>query len=394
MRQIIFFLTLLIFVTFSDFSYAADRYSILDGLGNPGTWTSGTYWSATSGGASCSCTPTGQDRIFIYQSIELNQDFSLQANTGRLEIATSKSLHTLVNDFTVPANTSLVVYGTLEVYDLNFSNGSVVYVGPEGQIIVHHNLTNNNNSDDVVIDGTVSVTGTFYNGNGGEVIGSGSISAGTFTGNGTTFGIQPNSGIAPGSTIPTGTLPIELLSFTGVYSESGYVLLEWATAVEMNNDYFTIEKTSDGKIYEPLVVIDGSGTTNYRTDYRYIDENPYKNTSYYRLKQTDFDGKFTVSPLISVEEMVDNENIFNLYPNPLLQGQTSFIQANGFDPNKEILVVVLNILGQELYSNVLITNDDGILLEAVDPSNQLTEGTYLIIGTSNDKIFKRKLIVK
>ncbi|MFH2144138.1 MAG: T9SS type A sorting domain-containing protein [Bacteroidota bacterium] len=389
---------LIIFITiigiFSHNCFSADRYSILDGMGSPGTWTNGIYWSATSGGASCSCTPVGKDVIFINQSIELNQNFSLQANTGRLEIAEDRSLHTLTFDVSIPSNTSLVVYGTLEVYNLTFSNGSVVYVAPTGQIIVHNNLTNYNNSDDVVIDGTVSVEGTFDNGNGGDIIGSGTISAEDFTGTGTTFGIIPTSSIPDSSTVYTGSLPIELLSFDADYNTEGNVLLEWITAVEVNNDYFIIEKTSDGKNFQTLTVIDGSGTTNYITKYFYVDEKPFDGVTYYRLRQTDFDGKSTLSHLISVRKSSSLENSFNIFPNPVQSGQSSFIQANGFEPNIEILVVVLNILGQEQFSKVLITSDDGMVLEAIDPYNQLSVGTYLIIGSSNDKIYKRKLMVK
>jgi hypothetical protein len=68
--------------------------------------------------------------------------------------------------------------------------------------------------------------------------------------------------------------------------------LNWATAAEINNDFFTIERSIDGSNWEIVDFLTGAGNANYMIEYSFTDANPYQGVSYYRLKQTDFDGKF------------------------------------------------------------------------------------------------------
>lgn len=101
-------------------------------------------------------------------------------------------------------------------------------------------------------------------------------------------------------------LPIELVSFTGRVDD-GTVVLKWTTAAEINNDFFTIEKSDDGINFESVGFVDGSGNSNSLISYEYVDENPFKLT-YYRLKQTDFDGAYTFSSIIKVSEEICSTN--------------------------------------------------------------------------------------
>ncbi|MBN2681523.1 MAG: hypothetical protein JXR58_03385 [Bacteroidales bacterium] len=194
---------------------------------------------------------------------------------------------------------------------------------------------------------------------------------------------------------PAIPLPVELLSFTAEPQTSD-VLLNWTTSSEINNDYFTLEKSYDGVIFQTITVVDGAGFSNSILNYEYLDENAFSESGliYYRLKQTDFNAAYAYSDIIVVRRPFVSQTEVILFPNPVSEGEQSYIQAKGFESNKEILVVVLNVLGQEQYSKVVITDYDGSLLEAVDPYNRLSPGTYLIIGTSNDVIFKKKLIIR
>jgi hypothetical protein len=99
-------------------------------------------------------------------------------------------------------------------------------------------------------------------------------------------------------------LPIELSSFSGSILDRS-VELKWATASETNNDYFTIEKSDDGINFTIAGYVDGSGNSNTMKDYNFYDNNPYQ-ISYYRLKQTDFDGKYSCSKIIVVQLSSDN----------------------------------------------------------------------------------------
>lgn len=98
-------------------------------------------------------------------------------------------------------------------------------------------------------------------------------------------------------------LPIELLYFNGVECETGN-RLSWSTVSENNNDYFTIEKTKDGKDWISIVNLSGAGNSSNQLYYYFMDENIESIINYYRLKQTDYDGHFKYSEIISI----DNRN--------------------------------------------------------------------------------------
>ncbi|NQX90723.1 MAG: T9SS type A sorting domain-containing protein [Flavobacteriales bacterium] len=107
-------------------------------------------------------------------------------------------------------------------------------------------------------------------------------------------------------------LPIELVDFTAEESD-GKVNLNWHTLSEVDNDYFTVERSTDLQNWEVVVKIDGAGTTNAERFYISQDATPYTGTSYYRLKQVDFNGDYTYSELRSV---YIERAYFNVFPNP------------------------------------------------------------------------------
>ncbi|HYV92426.1 MAG TPA: T9SS type A sorting domain-containing protein, partial [Chitinophagales bacterium] len=113
-------------------------------------------------------------------------------------------------------------------------------------------------------------------------------------------------------TCVSSVLPVELIVFTGEVLDSK-VKLTWQTASEFNNDFFTIEKSADGKTFLEMNQIDGAGTTTSPHDYFYWDENPYSGISYYRLKLTDFDGSFTYSNVVAVEVQSSNSFATTFY---------------------------------------------------------------------------------
>lgn len=118
---------------------------------------------------------------------------------------------------------------------------------------------------------------------------------------------------------PPGTLPVELVYFKARAAKNKAVI-EWATAMELNNDFFTIERSADGKDFEQLSTIEGAGNSSIELSYSFTDDAPLAGTSYYRLKQTDFDGKFEHFKLVAVtiEAQQQNKNlsILSVGPNP------------------------------------------------------------------------------
>lgn len=108
-------------------------------------------------------------------------------------------------------------------------------------------------------------------------------------------------------------LPIELLAFDAE-SRDDHVLLSWITAAEINNDFFTIERSDDAQDWEEIGTMDGAGNSSNIELYEYKDFSPLNGISYYRLKQTDFDGQFEYFDPDVVERK--NSLEIRVYPNP------------------------------------------------------------------------------
>src|SRR5690606_19500476 len=109
-------------------------------------------------------------------------------------------------------------------------------------------------------------------------------------------------------------LPIELMSFVGEAAETGNEL-QWQTVAEINNDYFVIEASKDASNFIAIGNIDGAGNSVEVNNYVYYDKSPLAATTYYRLKQVDFDGKFSYSDVVSVRRIEDGEVVIS--PNPV-----------------------------------------------------------------------------
>jgi hypothetical protein len=198
--------------------------------------------------------------------------------------------------------------------------------------------------------------------------------------------------ITLGST--TSPLPIELLSFTAE-NRSGDVLLKWETNSETNNEYFTIEKSYDANSFSVVTTEKGTGNSHSLLQYSVIDKEPYNGISYYRLRQTDFDGKFTLSNLVSINiAKSDNSLSFEVFPNPISKEENPSISISSFEPQTEVFVVMRNLIGQELFSKVVKTDFSGNAITAIDLENNLPAGTYLIIGTSLNQTLNKYLIIK
>lgn len=114
-----------------------------------------------------------------------------------------------------------------------------------------------------------------------------------------------------GSTV----LPITLSSFTAICNQN-QVDIEWSTLSELNNDYFTLEKSSDGENWQQIQIINGAGNSNSISSYSFIDYTPFSNLYYFKLSQTDFDGLKTTLSVISVECETTKPITIFANPNP------------------------------------------------------------------------------
>jgi len=188
-------------------------------------------------------------------------------------------------------------------------------------------------------------------------------------------------------------LPVVLLSFDAKLN-GDEVDVFWTTATECNNDYFVVEKTKDMINYKEVVTVDGAGNSNNIINYFEKDHNPFYGLSYYRLKQTNFDGRYWYSDHAAIEFIESFTGSFNVFPNPASVINNIFLNMNGLEPDKEVLVVVKSVLGQVLYSKIIFTDHNGNILEAIDPYNRLSQGIYLVIGSVNNEVYSKKLLIK
>lgn len=128
-------------------------------------------------------------------------------------------------------------------------------------------------------------------------------------------------------TTSTTPLPIELTYFKASATESNQVLLSWETASEISNDFFTIERSRDLRQWELVSTMQGAGNSSTAISYSAIDRSPLEGTSYYRLKQTDYDGSFSYSPSRAVNILPASALI--MFPNPAKDELT--IQGRGLE---------------------------------------------------------------
>lgn len=108
---------------------------------------------------------------------------------------------------------------------------------------------------------------------------------------------------APNSPPPCTALPIQLTSFTGTYNDATYSnVLQWGCAVEINNDYFILQRSTDGVEFSNVCTIQGAGNSMLPTSYYAVDNNfTYGQINYYRLKQVDYNGLYTFYQIIDID---------------------------------------------------------------------------------------------
>ncbi len=189
-------------------------------------------------------------------------------------------------------------------------------------------------------------------------------------------------------------LPIELLYFNAVCNND-VAEINWSTASEINNDYFNIEKCRDDACivsddWKIVTNIDGAGTSNIQHDYFVIDENPYNGISYYRLKQTDYDGEYEYSDIVAISNINKNTDCkMNIFPNPFINEITILISNLHSSTSK---IEIYDILGNKVIERTLCNIDNNNNKFIINLS-ELIKGPYLIKFIS-DNFVKTQRIIK
>jgi hypothetical protein len=190
------------------------------------------------------------------------------------------------------------------------------------------------------------------------------------------------------SNIVSGNIPVELTSFAAV-SKNDAVELSWATATEINNSGFQIERSLDKSNFGSIGFVEGKGTTTEMQSYKFIDENLSNGIYYYRLKQIDLDGSFEYSNIVEVNVGIPNRfELSQNYPNPF--NPTTLINFQ-ISENADVSLKIYNILGKEIAVLINETKEAGSYSINFDGTG-LSSGVYFYtLSTSTGKTIIKKM---
>lgn len=185
---------------------------------------------------------------------------------------------------------------------------------------------------------------------------------------------------ATGSITVDTPLPITLRWFTSE-CEASKITLKWATASETNNDYFTVERTVDGLKFDMIGTVPGAGNSSQPRYYSFTDTERFSSRVYYRLKQTDFDGQFEYTNVISVTCIENRTEEFRVYPNPIANQLT-------IEPTNHVEVVNFEIIN----SWGVVVHQGRFVQKTTIDTFSLVPGLYIIKVQSGDNLEFKKVI--
>ncbi len=307
-------------------------------------------------------TPSNQNLVFPFgksssEVIYLNLNITNNPGSGYITISTRS---TAANNSPLPGNDNVNAITNINPGGADVSTTHVIdrwwevnAPGVNADYTLRYSGAENTTSGSTAI-GTFNVQ--FWNG--------GNFTKFNSTGNGVTAGVGAISASLTNINGPlvlssgSASLPIKLVQFDAKVAGSG-VGVTWTTAEEKNNDFFSIERSEDGQNFEKIEEIDGAGNSSQILRYKTMDNQPLTGISYYRLKQTDFDGKFSYSPLRAV-----NRGTASITDDPAMEvrffGPNPFTDQFNVEYNLtqagETSIMIFNMNGQVVFETS--KNDD------------------------------------
>ena len=185
-------------------------------------------------------------------------------------------------------------------------------------------------------------------------------------------------------------MPIKLISFSGECLFNNAVSLQWSTAAEINNNYFTIEKSTDANNWEFLTTLPGAGNSNSLLNYSVTDEEINNVLHYYRLKQTDFNGNYTYSEIIAVRSCFEDSFDMIVASNPVVNTMNLLVNST----NKEsALIHIKDILGRDILEKEvpIAKGNNSILIDV----KSIRNGIYFVVmePTSGGKPIVKEIVI-
>lgn len=354
------------------------------GSGNPCAGTGNGTMNATSDGACITI-------VNLCRGTGINSASGGDFNSNGFDTSNGSCADAIADDdcltwgFTVAMGCSVLENTELE-FQLDRSN-----TGPPNYCLDMDSGSGFNN----ISTGTISAsTGCVNASIGAEIVGPATVTFrlcawGASSGSGTMDiedGIASCGGAEGGISLtePTGPLPVSLASFEATPLEEKSVSLTWQTASEENNDYFSIEHSSDGTNFREIAQQVGNGTTFTIQNYSFLHRNVENGLHYYRLKQVDFDGKFEYTSIVTAKVTFANDDVI-LTPNPtsdmvLIQTKTPFERDADFQ--------ILNMQGQVVLTSVLQEGMTNLELNI----NDFPVGIYYLQLFVDNEVMMKKII--
>ena len=367
----------------------AQRTIIADGNWNSGaTWAGGNIANSLSDDVvmnnNFSVTVAGVDNFHV-GNLNAGTNNALTISTGgNLELGDAGNARNL----TAGTNMTITAAGTLIIWgDLIVTDGLSITITGVGQIIVKGNLIINDFSS-FSVNGDLQVDGSFTAGHDTHVTVNGNISVYGPT----TVGINSTVvgaghfhtyGGCSGPPAFCATAPVKLLYFRADPTVTS-VRLKWATASEVNFDYFLIEKSTDGIVFSEFTTVAGKGALRGQVEYEIEDSHPSAGISYYRLTEFDLDGSRLRLRTVGIE--FSGAKLTSLFPNPVGASENLNVKLN-FSPESATRITVTDLRGV-LINETLTTHEHSQF-----PVN-LKAGVYLVTVANGSYRSVTRLIVK
>lgn len=342
---------------------------------------------------------TGNGEIIIHGQLIVNNHVTIYVHYD--------TKLTVMSGITADNGADLDIDGDVIVGgDLNITQNAVINVHYDSTFEVQGDLNLGDNGN-FTINGDLEVLHDIDTGSGSTIttawdtevtIGGNVLGSSAIGGNGDiTVGgkVVPPASVTSSGTVDAVVLPIELISFTTNTNQNN-IQINWATASEINNDFFTIERSTNGINFVVIETIEGAGNSSLELNYETKDYSPIYGTSYYRLKQTDYDGQYSYSDIVSVfwnGQSSVTEGELNIYPNPY-QGGDLILSTENIDAGKNITVSVYDTNGKIIYNtNTVNPYNQGINLTTIQNRN-LSKGMYFVSVSYDQNVSRIKLVIE
>ena len=185
-------------------------------------------------------------------------------------------------------------------------------------------------------------------------------------------------------------LPVQMIFLEANPINNAFIQLTWATALEINNDGFQVERSVDGQTWAQIGFVNGHDNATTQNDYSYNDMNVTAGiVYYYRLKQVDNDGAFEYTDIVSAQLNGDvTFSVKDFVPNPTMDKTSLIVTAT---KDQDITVTFYNVVGQKVMESSHLLNKGGNTITF--DLNKLASGTYTAIVSSANEVYTKKVVL-